>query len=129
MNAQARGARAAKLYKKTKSKLIALDQFCVQKAKKHKLPAWAGHLPVITLTGGLVAAMVFGSLLFVGLSLFVFAFILLASLSGNSKNSSDSWNDSSWGSSMRDGSEGFGLYTGPANSHIPASRIDNDDDL
>ncbi|EII6717590.1 hypothetical protein LHT88_003641 [Salmonella enterica] len=78
MNAQARGARAAKLYKKTKSKLIALDQFCVQKARKHKLPTWAGHLPVITLTGGLVAAMIFGSLLFVGLSLCVFALILLS---------------------------------------------------
>ncbi|EGD0800422.1 DUF3742 family protein [Salmonella enterica] len=129
MNAQARGARAAKLYKKTKSKLIALDQFCVQKARKHKLPVWAGHLPVITLAGVLVAAMIFGSLLFVGLSLLVFAFVLLTSLSGNNKNSPDSWSDNSWGSSMRDGSEGFGLYTGPANSHIPASRIDNEDDL
>ncbi|ECQ3897849.1 hypothetical protein NY966_004830 [Salmonella enterica] len=129
MNAQARGAIAAKLYIKTKSKLIALDQFFVQKTRKHKLPVWAGHLPVITLTGGLVTAMIFGSLLFAGLSLLVFAFVLLTSLSGNNKNSPDSWSDNSWGSSMRDGSEGFGLYTGPANSHIPASRIDNEDDL
>ncbi|EMH5361042.1 hypothetical protein V6Q66_000653 [Salmonella enterica] len=129
MNAQARGVRAAKLYKRTKSKLIAIDQFCVQKASKHKLPAWTGHLPVITLTVVLVAAMIFGSLLFVGLSLLAFALILLISLSGKNLNSVDSSSDSSWGSSMRDGSEGFGLYTGPANSHIPASRIDNEDDL
>lgn len=129
MNAQARGARAARLYKSAKSKLITLDQFCVRQARQYKLPAWTGHLPVTTLTGILVAALIFGSLLFVGLSLFVFALILLASFSGKSTTSPDSWSDSSWGSTMRDGSEGFGLYTGPADSHIPASRIDNEDDL
>ncbi len=59
MNAQARGARAARLYKRAKSKLIALDQFCVQKARKHRLPAWTGHLPVTTLTGILIAGVIF----------------------------------------------------------------------
>ncbi|EBV2823882.1 hypothetical protein DOA73_02065 [Salmonella enterica subsp. enterica serovar Adelaide] len=129
MNAQARGARAARLYKRAKSKLIALDQFCVQKARKHRLPAWTGHLPVTTLTGILIAGVIFGSLLFVSLGLFIFALILVTSLPGKSTNSADSWRDNSWGSSMRDGSDGFGLYTGPENSHIPASRIDNEDDL
>ncbi|ECJ3096724.1 hypothetical protein FP718_23000, partial [Salmonella enterica] len=78
MNTQARGARAARLYKRAKSKLIALDQFCVQKARKHRLPAWTGHLPVTTLTGILIAAVIFGSLLFVGISLLIFALILLS---------------------------------------------------
>lgn len=79
MNAQARGARAARLYKSAKSKLITLDQFCVRQARQYKLPTWTGHLPVTTLTGILVAALIFGSLLFVGLSLFIFALILLSS--------------------------------------------------
>ncbi|EBP8102462.1 hypothetical protein AOS06_06180 [Salmonella enterica] len=129
MNAQARGARAARLYKRAKSKLISLDHFCVQKAREHKLPAWTGHLPVTTLTGILFAAVIFGSLLFVSLGLFIFALILVTSWTGKRTNSADSWSDNSWGSSMRDGSEGFGLYTGPENSHIPTSRIDNEDDL
>lgn len=129
MNAQARGARAARLYKRAKSKLISLDQFCVQKARKHRLPAWTGHLPVTTLTGLLVVALIFGSLFFVSLGLFIFALILVTSLPGQNTNSADSWSDNSWGSSMRDGNEGFGLYTGPENSHIPASRIDSEDDL
>ncbi|HAD4621715.1 TPA_asm: hypothetical protein G1R59_06700 [Salmonella enterica subsp. enterica serovar Typhi str. CT18] len=58
-----------------------------------------------------------------------FALILVTSWPGKRTNSADSWSDNSWGSSMRDGSEGFGLYTGPENSHIPTSRIDNEDDL
>ncbi|OIN38147.1 hypothetical protein AO411_2025865 [Salmonella enterica subsp. enterica serovar Sarajane] len=62
------------------SKLIAPDQFCVQKAGKHKLPAWADHLPVITLTGIIVAAMILGSLFFVGLNLLMFALVLLSSV-------------------------------------------------
>lgn len=61
--------------------------------------------------------------------LFIFALILVTSWPGKRTNSADSWSDNSWGSSMRDGSEGFGLYTGPENSHIPTSRIDNEDDL
>ncbi|EBI9246520.1 hypothetical protein ABMF62_004342 [Salmonella enterica subsp. enterica serovar Newport] len=129
MNAQARGARAAKLYKRAKSKLISLDQFCVQKAREHKLPAWTGHFPVTVLTGILITAVIFGSLFFVSLGLLIFALILVTSLPGQNTNSANSWSDNSWGSSMRDGSEGFGLYTGPEHSHIPASRIDNEDDL
>ncbi|EFO8729783.1 DUF3742 family protein [Salmonella enterica] len=123
MNAQARGARAAKLYKKTKSKLIALDQFCVQKAKKHKLPAWAGHLPVITLTGVLVAAMVFGSLFFVGLSLLIFALVLLSSACSNQQGSpaifAEEENDEEE-DGIRNGYQGTGYYMG-------GYRVDRDD--
>lgn len=91
MNAQARGARAARLYKRAKSKLIALDQFCVQKARKHRLPAWTGHLPVTTLTGILIAGVIFGSLLFVSISLFIFALILLSPVISRNLNSDPSY--------------------------------------
>ncbi|EOE8288378.1 hypothetical protein ACLHJF_004760 [Salmonella enterica subsp. enterica serovar Albany] len=120
MNAQARGARAAKLYKKTKSKLIALDQFCVQKARKHKLPVWAGHLPVITLAGVLVAAMIFGSLLFVGLSLFVFALFSLSPVLEPVKFTEEYGEDEDDSDGYRYGLQGYGYYIG-------GSRVDIDD--
>lgn len=123
MNAQARGARAAKFYKKTKSKLIALDQFCVQKARKHKLPAWAGHLPVITLAGVLVAAMIFGSLFFVGLSLLIFALVLLSSACSKQLGSpvifAEEENDEEE-DGIRHGYQGTGYYMG-------GYRVDRDD--
>lgn len=118
MNAQARGARAAKLYKRTKSKLIALDQFCVQKARKHKLPVWAGHLPVITLAGVLIAAMIFGSLLFVGLSLFVFALFSLSPVLEPVKFTNE--DDSNGYDGYRCGWQGYGYYIG-------GYRVDRDD--
>ncbi|MJZ42536.1 hypothetical protein DS487_16865 [Salmonella enterica subsp. enterica] len=80
MNAQARGARAAKWYKKAKSRLIIFDQRCVQKARSYHLPAWAGHLPIAALSGILIAAIFLGSLFIVGLSLLVFALTLLLSV-------------------------------------------------
>lgn len=123
MNAQARGVRAAKLYKKTKSKLIVLDQYCVQKASKHKLPAWTGHLPVITLTGALASAMIFGSLLIICISLFVFALILISSISpqirsvlAEKENGGDDDKDG-----LRSGFQGTGYYMG-------GYRMDGDDE-
>lgn len=123
MNAQARGARAARLYIRAKSKLIALDQFCVQKARKHKLPTWTGHLPVICLTGILIAAMIFGSLLFVGLSLLIFALVLLSSACSKQQSSpvifAEEENDKKK-DGFRYGHQGAGYYMG-------GNRVDDDD--
>ncbi|WP_336284330.1 hypothetical protein [Citrobacter arsenatis] len=123
MNAQARGARAARLYKRTKSKLISLDQFCVQKARKHRLPTWTGHLPVTTLTGIIIAAVIFGSLLFVGLSLLIFALILLSSAYSKQQSSSviftEEENDDEE-DGIRNGYQGTGYYMG-------GYRVDRDD--
>ncbi|HGB5188516.1 TPA: hypothetical protein ACIVM6_004542 [Salmonella enterica subsp. salamae serovar 21:z10:z6] len=123
MNAQARGARAARLYKRAKSKLIALDQFCVQKARKHRLPAWTGHLPLTTLTGLLVAALIFGSLLLVSLSLLIFALVLLSSAYSKQQSSSaiftEEENDDEE-DGIRNGYQGTGYYIG-------GYRVDRDD--
>lgn len=123
MNAQARGARAARLYKRTKSKLTALDQHCVQKAQKHKLPAWTGHIPVTTLTGILVAALIFGSLLFVGLSMLIFALVLLSSACSKPQGAStifaEEENDKKK-DGFQHGYQGTGYYMG-------GYRVDRDD--
>lgn len=123
MNAQARGARAARLYKRAKSKLISLDQFCVQKAREHKLPAWTGHLPVTVLTGILIAAVIFGSLLFVGLSLLIFALVLLSSAYSKQQSSpvmfAEVENDDEE-DGIRNGYQGTGYYMG-------GYRVDSDD--
>ncbi|EDC7616492.1 DUF3742 family protein [Salmonella enterica subsp. enterica serovar Infantis] len=123
MNGQARGARTARLLKRAKSKLISLDQFCVQKVRKHRLPAWTGHLPVITLTGILIAAVIFGSLLFVGLSLLIFALFLLSSAFSKQQSSSVMFtekenNDEEDG--IRNGYQGTGYYMG-------GYRVDRED--
>lgn len=124
MNAQARGARAARLYKSAKSKLITLDQFCVRQARQYKLPAWTGHIPVTTLTGILVAALIFGSLLFVGLSLFIFALILLSSACSKQQGAStifaEEENDDDEKDGIRYGYQGTGYYMG-------GYRVDEDD--
>lgn len=123
MNAQARGARAAKLYKKAKSRLIALDQFCVRQARMHKLPAWTGHLPVTTLTGILIAALIFGSLFFMVLSLLVFALVLLSSAYSKQQSSpaifAEEENDEEE-DGIRHGYQGTGYYMG-------GYRVDRDD--
>ncbi|EBX1374533.1 hypothetical protein DQ824_24710 [Salmonella enterica subsp. enterica serovar Newport] len=123
MNAQARGARAARLYKRAKSKLISLDHFCVQKAREHKLPAWTGHLPVTVLTGILIAAVIFGSMLFVSISLLIFALILLSSAYSKNQGAStifaEEENDDEE-DGIRYGHQGTGYYMG-------GNRVDEDD--
>ncbi|ECF3886042.1 DUF3742 family protein [Salmonella enterica subsp. enterica serovar Worthington] len=123
MNAQARGARAARLYQRAKSKLISLDQFCVQKAREHKLPAWTGHLPVTVLTGILIAAVIFGSMLFVSISLLIFALILLSSAYSKNQGAStifaEEENDDEE-DGIRYGHQGTGYYMG-------GNRVDEDD--
>ncbi|EGK6825776.1 TPA: hypothetical protein ACF6RW_002114 [Salmonella enterica subsp. enterica serovar Kentucky] len=123
MNAQARGARTARLYKRAKSKLIALDHFCVQKAREHKLPAWTGHLPVTVLTGILIAAVIFGSMLFVSISLLIFALILLSSAYSKNQGAStifaEEENDDEE-DGIRYGHQGTGYYMG-------GNRVDEDD--
>ncbi|ECW0371947.1 DUF3742 family protein [Salmonella enterica subsp. enterica] len=123
MNAQARGARAARLFKRAKSKLISLDQFCVQKTRENKLPAWTGHIPVTTLAGTLIVALIFGTLLFVGLSLLIFALFLLSSAYSKQQSSpvmfTEEENDDEE-DGIRNGYQGTGYYMG-------GYRVDRDD--
>jgi hypothetical protein len=52
--------------------------FCVSKARKHKLPGWIGHIPMIVFAIGPIAALVFGGVIIGNSAVLVGGIILLA---------------------------------------------------
>lgn len=75
-----RGARAAKYWKRLTTAIRRWDSLCVSKARKYRLPAWLGHVPIVCLvTISAVCCLTGGLLLATGV-LFVWAFLLLPSM-------------------------------------------------
>lgn len=73
-----RGRDAAGLWKKLKRIVSVWDQRCVAFVKKHKLPAWAGHIPIIAILILSLIGIVAGGIavVFCIVFLWAFAFIL-----------------------------------------------------
>lgn len=68
-HAYQRGVRMANRWKRVKSTILKWDNFCVSKARRHKLPGWFGHIPIVLSVGSF-------SLLFALSGLFIIASIV-----------------------------------------------------
>ncbi|HGL5836586.1 TPA: hypothetical protein ACKFTR_004290, partial [Enterobacter kobei] len=66
-----RGIWAARKWTRLKDTIMRWDRHCVAKARKHRLPAWIGHVPIVIALIGSVTAMLFGGLLVAGSMLFI----------------------------------------------------------
>lgn len=78
-HAYRRGVRFANLWKQIKSTILRWDQCCVARARSHKLPGWIGHIPMIMLAIGILAALVFGGMIIASSAVLVGALVLLIS--------------------------------------------------
>ncbi|MGK0666321.1 MULTISPECIES: DUF3742 family protein [unclassified Serratia (in: enterobacteria)] len=126
-HAYQRGVRMASLWKRLKGTILKWDSFWLTKARKYKLPAWLGHMPVavallvsliIMLVGG---AIITGALLFIWAIAFILQQVDQTDSHENDANYFDSRTDNDALAEYRDGDQGYGLYCG-------SYRIDLDDD-
>lgn len=73
-----RGVRAAKLWKRLTTVIRRWDCLCVTKARKHNLPAWLGHVPLILSLGVMLLIFVFGGIMIASSVALITAIALLA---------------------------------------------------
>jgi hypothetical protein len=122
-----RGEHIAGIWKRIKSSISSWDHRCLALAKKHNLPAWVGHMPVIAampllLTGAVIAAIAAGfCVTFIWAINFIFHNIGRVPVSSNVIERSENCGS---GPEVRAGSEGYGLYSGT--DELTSYRMDKD---
>lgn len=88
IRAEARGVKAANIYRNLCRCLRTWDTNCVAKAHKYNLPSWIGHLPIYLFVGSSVIALLLGSLAIA--IMVILAFVLLLGISQNMWNKKNS---------------------------------------
>ncbi|HEI8504900.1 TPA: hypothetical protein SLF17_002045 [Serratia marcescens] len=73
-----RGIWAARKWTRLKDTMMRWDRHCVAKARKHRLPGWIGHIPIVVFTINMLAIFAFGGMFIVASAVLVGAIILLA---------------------------------------------------
>lgn len=74
-----RGAFTARYWKRLKTKIRHWDSICVSVARRHNLPTWLGHIPIISLVTFSLVCCLTGGLLLAAVVLIVWAILLLSS--------------------------------------------------
>lgn len=125
--AYVRGRKVAIIWKSLKKIVSTRDQLCVAWAKNHKLPAWIGHLPIISTVLISLAGLIVGGVAIASMIVFIWALAYILQHIGSSPNSShDSHESYSASPEVRAGSEGYGLYSG--SDELTSYRMDKDYD-
>ncbi len=75
------------MWKRLKSTISRWDTFCVSKARKHKLPGWIGHVPIVVAFLGSVTVALLGGLLTAGSLLFIWSIAFIIQNIGQSSSS------------------------------------------
>ncbi|PNO64537.1 DUF3742 family protein [Serratia marcescens] len=110
-----RGIKAARLWKRLKGAILRWDQRCVSNARKHKLPGWIGHIPLVIAFLTALAAALLGGVAIAGCLLFIWAIAVILQhidLSNVNLNESTSEEESNTHDGYRNGPEGYGYYMG-----------------
>lgn len=79
-HAYQRGIRLARLWNKVKGNVLYWDRRCVALVNKKHIPSWVGHIPVVFLLAISIVTCLAGGLLFVGIAILIWAFLLLPSV-------------------------------------------------
>lgn len=72
-----RGIWAARKWTRLKDTIMRWDRHCVAKARKHRLPGWIGHIPIVVFTISMLATLAFGGMFIAASAVLVGAIILL----------------------------------------------------
>ncbi|MCG8708800.1 hypothetical protein JHU04_002024 [Brenneria sp. 4F2] len=125
-SAYQRGARAASIWKRLNGNTRHWDKICVEKAQRHHLPAWLGHVPIFVLFSFLISTIVCGSLIIAACFLLIFAVACIIQNPGSSQATADEaefYDDTEkTGPGYRYGQEGHGYYSG--SDDITSERLD-----
>ncbi|MFJ5498717.1 hypothetical protein ACIPUN_02090 [Pectobacterium sp. CHL-2024] len=125
-SAYQRGARAASIWKRLNGNARLWDSVCVEKARKHHLPAWFGHVPIILFIVLFISTIAFGGLIIGVCFLFIFAVACIIQNPGSSQAKADEtefYDDTEkTGPGYRYGQEGHGYYSG--SDDITSERLD-----
>ncbi|MBS9439980.1 hypothetical protein EAE91_23395 [Photorhabdus noenieputensis] len=109
IRAQARGVKAANIYRNLCQRLHTWDANCVTKARKYNLPSWMEHMPIYLLVSSIVVTLLIGVLMAIGVIILIFGLLLGLSLAKDSKQ--DTTYSESLKAKYRNGSEGYGFYS------------------
>lgn len=121
-----RGVRAAGIWKRLKHTVASWDQRGTAWAKNHNIPVWIGRVPLVAAILISLTCLIAGGFIVAFIVAFIWGMLFIAQNTGNNLLRHENTNASTTHAQFRNGSQGYGLYSG-SEDLVTSHRIDLDD--